>query len=833
MSFDHNAGSCVRGARRLLAVAVPLIAGTTAHTTPQGGPFGVDCPLSPTVTSDPGTFEHRWAGLVHSAFTLDGEEVWTGEDGGRIRHLEPTTGEWSFQPTPYQVRGTIRRLFFLPNGLDGWAISSDGFVLGTDDAGETWDALARIPALEASETYFGMEWEDLYDLWFDENGDDGWLVSLHGIFFTTNGGVCWEEASLLDQQGDPLDAGWIFTESMELYSIDVQVGVTRDVCAGTSDPSDFLALVSGQHGLILRSLDGEIFQIVLDAEDVCAMIDPMEDPCLDVPCSSSHQDWFELWSLEISNDPSDDLVLVVGGIGVNCGIILASTDAGCTWHREYHECAIDPNLDCATHADWDESDPPYRLDEFKTLYGVDIFDQDNTAVAAGYNGQHLRREFLDDENDTPVWRDRSRFAHISDIDWDSSNRPVIYPLIGAVAHDGQSGSNEMGTAWITGMGGHIRRTDDGGLNWSDDVLGEPFRINDLWFKPVSGFPDAGWQAGQFFRLAKSVDGGAIWAQGEPERLWGEGEAFQAVEFAGNGMNGVAVGGPMPGEDSNDPNQGPRILWTLDFGDEEWEEPTSLTYDSSTEEEFHLDTRLRDVCWAKDTANLEFYAVGEFGLVLHTADGGETWEQLQVPTSLVSDPHTLQFHGVAASSPNAIVVVGRRGGVARAFSYRYANQVWSWAELAVPTSSAGTIVLLTDVAARGVSIYAVGHRVASDDTRTGIVLKVGYPPSPDPPLFLEFDGPAYPDEVENCEALGIGVENQVLTSVEITTSNDVWIGGSCGRIWQYVPGEALWFDHKSQTNADVRGMSFTAPDRGYVAANGGAQTGQIVIRYQEQ
>jgi hypothetical protein len=127
------------------------------------------------------------------------------------------------------------------------------------------------------------------------------------------------------------------------------------------------------------------------------------------------------------------------------------------------------------------------------------------------------------------------------------------------------------------------------------------------------------------------------------------------------------------------------------------------------------------------------------------------------------------------------------------------------------------------------VYAVGHRLESGD-RTGVVLKF----HPISQAFVEFPGPVDPDDVPHCKESLSDLAEQVLTQVEVTSNGDAWIAGTCGRVWQYqatLPTPA-WREHKSQTNADVRGMMFLSPERGYLGLHGGTQTNQVVVRYRE-
>jgi hypothetical protein len=87
---------------------------------------------------------HRWAGTVFDAFTVDGEEVWTVEDGGRIRHRTPGAGgvwTWTFDETPVQVKDQLLRLTFLVvDGVPtvGWAVGMNGWYLKRTTGTNSW-----------------------------------------------------------------------------------------------------------------------------------------------------------------------------------------------------------------------------------------------------------------------------------------------------------------------------------------------------------------------------------------------------------------------------------------------------------------------------------------------------------------------------------------------------------------------------------------------------------------------------------------------------------------------------------------------------------------------
>ena len=62
--------------------------------------------VSLTTASIAQTASHRWAGLVHDAFTFDGVQVFTAEDGARVRARD-VNGSWTFQQTPADLASDL------------------------------------------------------------------------------------------------------------------------------------------------------------------------------------------------------------------------------------------------------------------------------------------------------------------------------------------------------------------------------------------------------------------------------------------------------------------------------------------------------------------------------------------------------------------------------------------------------------------------------------------------------------------------------------------------------------------------------------------------------
>jgi hypothetical protein len=149
----------------------------SARARPALGALGIAALAA--LPCDAQTFDHRWGGLIHDAFTYDGQNVWLVEDGGRIRHSFNATSAnptWTFQTTPSQVQNTLRRIFFLSDNQTGWAVSEDGYIIETTNGGASWNVLHRMPSkLDPN------DFEDLWDVHFF-SANEGWVLGLHGIW---------------------------------------------------------------------------------------------------------------------------------------------------------------------------------------------------------------------------------------------------------------------------------------------------------------------------------------------------------------------------------------------------------------------------------------------------------------------------------------------------------------------------------------------------------------------------------------------------------------------------------------------------------------------------
>jgi len=743
--------------------------------------------LATPARSQSQTFEHRWAGLIFDAFqSADGARVWTVEDGGRIRHRN-AAGNWSYQTVPAEVKDTLQRVHFLADNQTGWAVGHNGWVLKTVNGGTSWTALFQKDALTSGK-------EELFDVHFLD-ALNGWLVGLHGVWYTTTGGLTeasWLPAGLSDAVGAALDP-----EHLELYAIDL---VQRD--------GFVLGLVVTEPGYILRSVNPQAtsFQVVWSAYSLCGS--GLILGCLDSLCNPTPTK-YEPWDVEISRNtsPAMKLALVAGGIGVGCGLVVSSTDDGLTWTKDVHEGEVPGPTPCSMDPlysdDPDTLTDTWRHCSFKTLYGVAILDGDNTGVAAGYNGQHVFRV-----GSSGVWQDRSEF----------SDRPVeattatVFPLYGAVA---DMGTVTSGTALLTGPGGHVRRTVGNVETWTNDLDGDPWRTTDVHFVDASN----GWQVGQFFRIAKSPDGGTTWDMQDPPAVIGT-TGLAAIEFAADGLTGVTVGVYDSRLSSAFQNK-PKILRTADAGLTAWSEPSTIINILGTNADFKA-------LWDVDcVTGSEFWAAGNGGLIYHTTDGGQSWVQHADLTNGIATFQKYVFEGVSFLNSSHGVFVGwlQTSSRGQALAYSKVGSVETWTDIKPANPD---IERLSDVQILGTSAYAVGQIKATGGApRKGVILRSDFAGG----TFGQFAPISHP-EMPACTIGGDldRPEILVLNQIAVNSSNgDIWVGGECGRVWRFTTGLG-WSQLKSQTDAHINGMSLTPSGHLYVNGTRLSNTQQCLTRW---
>jgi photosystem II stability/assembly factor-like uncharacterized protein len=747
----------------------------------------------------PTEFKLKWAGTVFDAFTFDGDEVWTVEDGGRIRHRN-ASGAWSFDTVQVSAQDQLLRISFIEQAGQriGWAVGRNGIYMKLTGFGTSWGhpwqftpAPANVPV-------------EIWDVDFLDS-QNGWLTTRHMVYRTDSGGNDTPSWFPLTFYRGPHQLTPAELAEINFYSLDVVPALSIYPEATTS--MEVVALLVGEPGVIFRSFDGVVFHEVFDITSLCA--GGSLPSCMMAICPTETNpplaEGFEMWDVEISRHPTSPLALAVGGLGNSCGMIFRSTDHGTNWTSEPHECQCTGSpgcLDCSQsaahnpHPDPSVNTETWHLREFNTLYSVSVFDGDNTAIAGGYSGQHVWR------STGGVWRDRSRATD----DVVHAVGAITTPMFGTAAGTGSSSAG-LGKGVIMGTAANIRRTTDGGDTWATEVPGDSWRIKDTFFQSAS----IGWVVGQHFRIAKTTFGGSLWDYVNPEPGYG-GNNLLAICLNSAGNQGVAVGqannlgGGFPDR--------PKILYleNPDSTPETWSRPASVSDISGTGSSFK---ELRAVEWAGDE---QFWAAGETGLIYRSFNKGRDWRQWLPTLETWEQFKNFEIQGVAFRDTSAGIFVGSRSGAAAAYVWRDDGSGVSWTPIAPPTSTGA--LALNDVDVRGNVAYAVGTLPGG----LGEVFVSNWSGT----TFSQFMAVSHPFPFSPCavgEDLGF---TPALNRLEIAPGGRVWVGGECGRVYSYESG--TWAPHKSQTDAHVRGISFPADNRGYFACQRLGVSGWSIVEY---
>ncbi|HEV8111996.1 MAG TPA: hypothetical protein VGR31_04420 [Planctomycetota bacterium] len=786
-------------------------------------------------------FEYVWGGLVEDAFTFNGTEVWTVEDGGRIRHRSVANGAWTFQDVPTQVNKALRRIHFVPespqnDGPTGWAVGDFGWVIKTTNGGTSWSVLgSQMPAVLDAQHLpkYAPPFEQLYDVHFlDEQR--GWLCGLHGIWRTTNGGTTWTACTLLMQDNHPISgtSDQNLLQETELYALDV---VERPSEAGT----ELVGMASAEPGLVFKTTDGVTWKVVLDVRCLCKLSTqncnnfplctscydctslPAIDGCLAAPtapgdpqglaCELSICDAdstpFEMWDVEISRHPTLKLAVATGGVGTGCGMIFTSIDDGVHWTKEAHECQSVKDCSLAADPTYLYNDVPptippntthlYRHKEYFTVYNAAILSGDNTVIGTAYSGGvHVRNPA------TGVWEDRSQFnTRIHDVP-----TAVTMPLNGIAA---QAGSGTA--AVLVGFGGTIRETANAGQSWADAITTEhcaEFRIYDLEFTTSAD----GFQAGQFARIGRTANSGAHWDT-VADPVTG---TLRSIIFAGT-AKGVAVGDLFTASTGTGPK--PTILRTINTG-ALWTAPSSLSFANPG--------GLLDVCSAGVSGSEAIYwSVGQKDFILKSTDSGQNWAQI---LRNGGQDVAVTLDGVAFKDSLQGILVGS-DGASHALAWQYhRNGIQTWANIS-PSFSGCEASMLSDVVISGNTAFAVGERTCAG-VRTGIVLRSDLSGGEFQPFAVVAGMPTFPLAMTN-DPFDLA-DIPVLIEAEVD-GGDLWVGGQCGRVWKCTSSGAWTEFQKTQTDTHIQGISGLAGGSGTYRYFGGykhTQPAHCMVRYHQ-
>ena len=190
------------------------------------------------------------------------------------------------------------------------------------------------------------------------------------------------------------------------------------------------------------------------------------------------------------------------------------------------------------------------------------------------------------------------------------------------------------TAWAVGDWGAIAVTHDGGTTWEDRSLGD-----DVVLYGVS-FPDTehGFIAGEFGTLLATADGGQTWEKrdvGTDQTLFGVGFSTPRTGWA-VGIDGL-------------------IVHTTDGG-ASWSIQRGRARAEALEDLGFMETLKNPGLYDVQVVGQYGVVVGDTGVLLTTADGGETWTQRELP----EDQRLAWMRAVSLAPGGRGLVVGAGG-----------------------------------------------------------------------------------------------------------------------------------------------------------------------------
>ena len=362
---------------------------------------------------------------------------------------------WQLQnrlPTSEALSG----IYFI-NNKEGWAAGGNGIVLHTTDGGKKWSILAKLQE------------KDLLRLYFYNSEKGIALCNKGSIIRTEDGGKTWKA---------------VFSDSAcNLNTIQVFQKENR-------------IIVSGYKTLKMR-----ISPFILFSEDKGVTWVEQE---YNWNFPFSRYQTHLLWTLSCF---IDDKSIVVG----DDHNVFLSKNGGRNWNRvhEFDQSGFFFTLSSIFFIDnkhgiifrghnnfttsdggmtWKKSTTDLSGDHILTV----AFSDERNGIAAGYNNHYWGSVILKTSDRGKNWNRVHGFEN-------------VHSFLGIVFTDDQNG-------WISGTGGAILHTKDGGNTWKSQTAGFPQSFKDGFFIDKN----AGWIIGGEFEQSKiiihTVDGGKTWKQ---------------------------------------------------------------------------------------------------------------------------------------------------------------------------------------------------------------------------------------------------------------------------------------------------------------------------------
>jgi photosystem II stability/assembly factor-like uncharacterized protein len=191
---------------------------------------------------------------------------------------------------------------------------------------------------------------------------------------------------------------------------------------------------------------------------------------------------------------------------------------------------------------------------------------------------------------------------------------------------------------IVGEQGHILYSDDNASSWTHADVPVSLAITAVAFAS----PGKAWAAAHDGFLIKSTDNGASWQV----KLTGIDVARLSLAAAEDNVKSLEAA-----LERATPEGREDLEWAL-------EDATFAVDDAAAATEEGVATPLLNVWFASED---EGYAMGAYGVFLHTTDGGSTWS---LHSSRLENPDKYHLYGMTRNSAGTLLVAGEAGTVLR-------------------------------------------------------------------------------------------------------------------------------------------------------------------------
>lgn len=564
---------------------------TAAPTAPR--------PPSSMKLNEAPTLDTRWPALISKARAAEeqpkggsAESRAAAKIGNEISAGGPRTGANARVPAePFSP--DLYAIFFLEDGLKGWAVGDGGTILSTTDGGTSWTRQPNGTGVSLRSMTF-------------TDARTGWIVGEYGtILHTKDGGTSWKRqvsgsrVAFTSVAFTDADTGWaagaggtiIHTANggMEWTPQASGAKVWLQLVAFTDARTGWAV---GQNGTILHTTNGGVEW---------------------TPQASGTKAW--LRSVAFSS------VRTGWAVGED-GTILHTTDGGASWTPQAR--ATRAFLSSVTVAN---DRTAWAVGSSGTI--LHTTDGGTSWVAQTSSRSPMPRSItFSDARTGWITGDHGTILHTTD-----GGTSWVPRAIGIAASISSVAFTDARTGWAVGSGGTILHTTNGGTSWVRQKSDTPAWLNSVTFAD----PHNGWAVGDDGTILQTANSGTTWLRQKS----GTRALLSSVTFT-DARNGWAVG------------RGGVILHTTEGGTgDSWVSQKSdttawLTSVAFTDDRsglavgsdgtiLHTTEGGTDDSWKRHDSrtpasliSVAFadarngWAVGRSGVILHTSNGGGTW-----------------------------------------------------------------------------------------------------------------------------------------------------------------------------------------------------------------